>query len=322
MKKGVTALALLITLGSAPALTTDTPVVDLGILSAAEDRTVELTVFNDSTATETITSIQTSCGCTSCEIQGDKALLSGDKRTLRAIVKNKGVLGPRKIDIVLLTKENPTPLLVSLVGYSLSLEGIHVLKSYLDFGEIKENETKRKRFSVVGTKEALEDLSVETDHSSSVRAEIEKEVDGAGQGIFSRAIIVTITREKDSLPQKTFVAIKRKNAEAGKVALSWTPSVLQSVNQRTLAFGKVDRSSKIVREVPFSERVNPDEIEVEVVGDLDTFSFAASPDDPTKVSITASPAPDANGSETGKMIFRKKGSNEILLLVDWIGFFE
>lgn len=98
--------------------------------------------------------------------------------------------------------------------------------------------------------------------------------------------------------------------------------MLEKVDHRALTFGKVKRTDKIVSEVALPESLNSQEVEIEVVGAISLESFAAKTKDPAKSLLTLIASDDAKGIEKGTIVFRKKGLEERLLTIDWMGFFE
>lgn len=140
------------------AVTPEKDVFDLGIFGEGEERSVDITIRNDTSASETIADIKVSCGCTSYKLEGAKTVLPGEQRVIHANINNKGASGFRKIDVLVLIREKPAPVALSIVGYSLPSTGLTIPKSYLDFGELRMLETKTKRLAVFGTKEALGEL--------------------------------------------------------------------------------------------------------------------------------------------------------------------
>lgn len=305
------------------ALTSDTLVVNLGILNATEERTVNLSLFNDSPFPETITDIHASCGCTSCELIGDKIVNSGERRTLCIKINNKEIFGPRKIDVLLLTKEKPTPVLLSLIGYSINSEGVNIQKTYLDFGELDIGETRTKHFSILGTKTALNELKIKDSNSGGMHVDLSSNLEKTEYDeIYKIDATVTISRSDDSLPSSLFAMILRNNKQIGKVSIAWARPVFNAISQRTISLGRIKKGASTVIKIDLPNAVHSENIDIATTGALFVSSVKDVADEPTSLTLTVTTTEEMHGIASGQMILQKKSGNEKLLTVDWVGYFE
>lgn len=305
------------------ALTSDPLVVNLGILNATEERIINLSLVNDSPFPESITDIHASCGCTSFELKGDKIVKPGEKRTLSIRINNKDIFGPRKIDVVLLTKEKSTPLLLSLIGYSINSEGVNILKTYLDFGELDVGETKTKHLSILGTKTALNELRIKGSNPGAMHVDLSGNLEKTEYDeIYKVDTTVTISRLDDTLPSNLFATILRNDKQIGKVSLAWARPVFNAISQRTLSLGRIKNGSSAVIKIDLPSKIHSEDIDIATSGALFVSSVKDVSDEPTSLTLTVTKSEEIHGIASGQIILQKKSVKEKLLTVDWVGYFE